>query len=448
MYDVKIEAGVVGSLLNNPKFYYHFEALKPEHFYDKINAAIYHIICLIIDEGSMDVSDYSIYLRASSDERYEKLFIKENVDIQDFLTKLKYVGTNDADEYRTRCKKIIDYAFKRDSIKKLNSTASYIEQHTLSANEANLYIQDELMKFADKYIVGANVQLIGDVLDDILQEISDRQQLQGGFAGLPSKFPAVNEYFTYEKGELVVIGATQKTGKSFWGLNEVWHKLSKGVPCAYFDTEMSTREFVIRSLSLLSGISVKNIKTGMLSQAEKDKLVDIYAYIKKQPFAHIYNPEWTFDEIYLTAKELQKTIGIEFLVFDYIKATNTTGLQVQEHNYLGDMTNFLKNNVAGKLDMPVLAFAQMSPTEQRLSDSAKIARYASVIGYFMKKTPEEIQNDGFDGGNRKFVVAFNRLGQQEEGDNYLNLLFDGNHAVINQAIKQPTDESINLFNKK
>lgn len=448
MYDVKLEAGVVGTLLLNPSFYYHFEALKPNHFHDKINASIYYVISKILNDGALDVSDYAIYLRLSEDDSIIRLFEKEGVDLQDFISKLKCVGTNDAEEYRIRCKKIIDYAFRRDSVIKLEGLAKYVGSNDLTANEANMHINDEMTKFAEKYVVGANILRLGDVLDDILLEIEERQINQGGYAGLPSKFPIINEYFTYEKGELILVGARAKTGKSFFGLNETFHKLKNGVPVGYLDTEMSTREFVIRAVSLLSGISVKNIKTGMTTTQQKEELKDIYAWIKKQPLVHIYNPDWKPDEIYLTAKELQKSIGMEFMVYDYIKASGNSIANTAEHNVLGNLTNFMKNNVAGKLDIPILTFAQMSPHETRLADSDKINRYASVIAYFMKKEPEEIQRDGIDGGNRKLIIDYNRLGEQFEDERYISLLFDGNHAVINQAKRQPTNGADELFNKK
>lgn len=448
MYDVKLEAGVVGTLLLNPSFYYHFEALKPSHFHDKINASIYYVISKILNDGALDVSDYAIYLRLSEDDSIIRLFEKEGVDLQDFISKLKCVGTNDAEEYRIRCKKIIDYAFRRDSVIKLEGLAKYVGSNDLTANEANMHINDEMTKFAEKYVVGANILRLGDVLDDILLEIEERQISQGGYAGLPSKFPAINEYFTYEKGELIIVGARMKMGKSFFALNEMWHKVKSGVNVGYLDTEMSTREFTIRSLSLLSGLPVKNIKTGMTTNQQKEELKVIYEWIKKQNVAHIYNPEWTPDQIYLTTKELQKSMGIDFLIYDYIKATTTSNLNIQEHNYLGDMANFLKNNVAGKLDIPVLSFAQMSPHDTRLADSDKLARYASVVAYFMKKEPEEIQKDGIEGGNRKFIIQNNRLGEQFEDDKYINMMFDGNHAKLEQAKRQPKNDMEELFIKK
>lgn len=447
MYDVKAEAGVVGTLLIHPKYYYHFEQLKPQHFYDKLNAIVYDVIREILEDDSEDVSDFSIYLRISNVKAFEKEFVKYNVDIQDYLNKLRLVGTDDVDEYRARCKRVIDYAFKRDSIDKLKEIIGQIEKSNNTANQLNMYIHDTIGKFSEQYIVGTDVKPFGEIIDELWEEILERQNPKSGIAGIPSKFPTINKYFSYEKGELVLIAARPKAGKSFLGLNEALHKLKNGVPCAILDTEMKSREFLVRALSHLTGIPNRNIKVGMVTSEQNQKIIEAKEWLKRQPFAHIYDPEWNFDSIYLTAKELQKDIGMEFMVFDYIKAANTIDLKVQEHNFLGDMTNFLKNNVAGKLDIAVLSFAQMSPKEQRVADSDKINRYASVIAYFMEKDIDEIQADGKDGGNRKLIIDYNRLGEQfEQTGHYINLLFDGNRSMISEAKMQPKNLAEELFN--
>jgi len=222
-----------------------------------------------------------------------------------------------------------------------------------------------------------------------------------------------------------------KAGKSMFFLNEVYHKLQNGIPCAIFDTEMNTRQWIERFLSLYSGISVHNIKNGIYTTSEKDKIFEGKEWLSKQPFAHLYEPEWTYEKIFTTAKILQRKIGLEFLVFDYIKATSTSSLQVKEHNFLGDMANYLKNNVAGKLNIAVLAGGQMSPKEQRLADSDKLNRYASVIAYWIKKSLGE--NCDGSKGTHKFFIEYNRLGRQFEEDEFIDMHFDGDHATIKQA---------------
>ena len=56
-----------------------------------------------------------------------------------------------------------------------------------------------------------------DVIDECWAEIEGRQG--SGYAGIPFKFPALNDYATIERGELFIFGAEQKQGKSMMLLN-------------------------------------------------------------------------------------------------------------------------------------------------------------------------------------------------------------------------------------
>lgn len=210
MYDIRVESGIVGTLLNNPKFFYHFEALKGDHFYESTNGVIYQVIKEILEDSSEDVSDFSVYLRISGNKAYEEQFIKGNIDIQDYLEKLKLVGTDDGKEYISRCKRVIDFAFKRDSITELKEMSNHIATKGGTANEMNMYMHDSLGKFSEEYIVGAKVQPFGEIIDDLYEEVLERQNPDTGMAGIPSKIPEFNKYFTYERGELILVAARPK----------------------------------------------------------------------------------------------------------------------------------------------------------------------------------------------------------------------------------------------
>lgn len=217
-------------------------------------------------------------------------------------------------------------------------------------------------------------------------------------------------------------------------LNEAIHKAENGVPVAIFDTEMTDKNWLIRFLAYKSGVDIKKIKSGVgLTNEENEKIIAAKEWLKNKPIVHKYDPDWSKDKVYMTAKQLKVSMGLEFLIYDYIKVSNTGGVDNKEHNILGDWTNFLKNNIAGDLDLSILAGAQMSPKEQRLADSDKINRYASTIAYWIHKTKEEKLNDGVKEGNCKLFVDYNRNGNQMEEGEYLNFVFAGNKARIEEA---------------
>lgn len=92
----------------------------------------------------------------------------------------------------------------------------------------------------------------------------------------------------------------------------------------------------------------------------------------------------------------------------------------------------IKNQVCGDLGICGIGAAQAT-VSGRLADSAKIARNASTIAMITDKTPEEIEEDGVECGNKKLRVVVNRNGAQMSQDEYIDLRFDGNHILYEQA---------------
>lgn len=92
----------------------------------------------------------------------------------------------------------------------------------------------------------------------------------------------------------------------------------------------------------------------------------------------------------------------------------------------------IKNKVCGDMNIAGIGAAQATATG-RLADSSKIARNASTIAMITDKTPEEIEADGIECGNKKLRVVVNRNGAQMLPSEYIDLQFTGNHILYEQA---------------
>lgn len=440
------ETGVIGTLLCHPKFVYKTEYLKPNQFYNRELACIYHIINTLMDKGIEEIDNFLILTEIEGNKGFKSIINETDGvanDICGWLESLKLVSRDDIESYEHLANNVISTAFKRDTYIKLREMAASVLSSKEDINSINYKIQTEVVKFADNYVVNTDIQKIGDKAKDLWNIIVSRRN-DSGYSGLPSKYKDLNEYFTYENGELVVIGGRAKSGKSMFFLNEAIHKVENGVPTAIFDTEMNDERWLVRFLALKSGVEIKRIKNGNYNAQEQRAIENALTWLEKKPLFHIYDPEWTKDKIYMTAKFLKQSVNLGFLIYDYIKVNDTGSIENKEHNVLGDMTNFLKNKIGGALDIPILAGGQMSPKEQRLADSDKINRYASTIAYWIRKTKEEMVNDGVDAGNCKMFIDYNRNGTQMEEDEYLNFVFNGDKATILQAKKFYNIEGGNL----
>lgn len=443
-HDTQAEVGIIGTLINTPIYCVQLSWFKPDYFYHTENKCLYWAIAELAKQDINNIDDFNIIKKINENKGVKGVFEELKIpSIQELLDNYKIVARQSFEEYRMLASRVTNLAYKRRAYKVSNEFSKVcLVDDNLNLNDLNLKFHEGMNKLAEKFIINHDITLIGEVIDDVWAEIE--QQRQGGLIGIPSKYDFINEYFTYQNSELVIVGGRAKAGKSSFFLNEAHHKLKLGLSVAILDTEMTTRRLLPRMLALESGLTVKEIERGTYvgKQEKEDKLFRAMEWWKKQRFVHIYDPAWNFEKIYATAKmlKIKQDFDLNFLIFDYIKDTGTKDSEGEKLNYfLGNFTNFLKNNIAGELDIPVLAGAQMSPYDTRLADSDSINRYASVVAYWMLKTKEELKKEEqYKSGDYKFTIDYTRLGDRMEKDGHgINFDFIGDKCLIEQAEFQP-----------
>jgi hypothetical protein len=203
---------------------------------------------------------------------------------------------------------------------------------------------------------------------------------------------------------------------------------------------MPTRLYVERLLSHLTGIELKRIKNGKYSDEEGEVIAQWRGWIKKQPFVHIYNPNLTMEKLYSICKVLQNKMDLGFVVYDYLKSNETSSSD--NYNLLGAKCDFLKNNIAGELDIPVLAACQLNRNGE-VADSMKINRYLSVGIKWEYKTQEMIARDGLQCGNAYAKIYVKRLGrqmQEDDASDYIDFVFSGETMTIVEAEQHNIEE--------
>lgn len=431
--DIQSESGVIGTLIYHPEYILHTDYLKPGYFYGVENGCIYWAIQELYKEGITNIDAYNISNKLQSHHGVQKTIEKYNLPaVQEFMDLYKETARHTIEEYKMLAQNIVTLAFKRDLVKSLNKLSSECFNVDYGLDKLSNIVYDELDGLTQKYITTTEIHTLGEEIDSIWDEIVSRRT-ENGMYGIPSKFNTFNEYFTYENGELVVIQAKYKQGKSVFLMNEVVHKLKNGVPTLVVDSEMPTRLYTERLIAHLSGVDLKRIKNGKYSDEEAANIKKWIEWLKKQPFIHIYEPNMSDEKLYSLCKMLKHKIGLTFVVYDYLKSNETsTG---DNYNVLGAKCDFLKNNIAGELDLAVLAACQLNRNGE-VADSIKINRYLSVGIKWEYKTQEMIAKDGLKCGNAFAKIYVNRLGRQMQEDDeeeYIDFIFDGDKMTIIEA---------------
>jgi len=427
MIDKHAEATVIATLISHPEFILHTEYLKPKYFYDISNGCIYWAIQELYKSGVTNIDAVNIENMLNSNKAVKRKMDEQNINnLDEYVSMCGYAARHTLEEYKIVVNQVVTMSFKRDLAKVSSQIYHECENDTLKLGDLNHSVNEKIQKLSEQYIVTEDIQVFGEKVGGLWDEVVSRRG-ENGLYGLPSKFTDVNEYFTYEPGELVLLCAKMKQGKSAWMMNEALHKVRMGVPTLYIDSEMSDRLFYERMLANLTQIEVKHIKRGDYSEEEKAKIDKANEYLRNAPFVHIYMPDPTDEKIYSIHKMLKYKMNLGFSVYDYIKGSAEDSSVL--YQLLGARMDFLKNKIAGELQIPVLAGAQLNRGGE-IADSIKLLQYCSVATFWRHKTKNEIQSDGLQCGNYCMNIALNRLGEQMTEDDYLDFMFYGNTMTI------------------
>lgn len=424
---IESEAGIIATLIHHPDFAYHSEFLMPEHFTDKQNQIIYSALKGMAEDGISTIDTYGIqeYLKQHDSERAD-LISKESID--ELINYSSILSRNSARDYKVLVSNVWDVAFRREMLVRLNECKNILLEPDQEDVRKRIYeIVDSVMT---SYSYGDDMEMYTEKVDALWEEIVSRQK--SGYSGIPFKFPALNDYVTMERGELIIFAAQQKVGKSIMLLNCAVDLMKNGYSVMYIDSELSDRLFTARLISHVTGIEYKRVTAGAYSEEENDLITRALQWLKSMPFQHIYMPFFDSESIYTTVKQYNHKVPIDVLIVDYFKSNGNEIGAFETYAAMGRCVDMVKNELAGDMNIAAIGAAQATQYN-RLADSSKIARNASTVIMLLDKTKDEIQVDGVECGNKKMVVTMNRNGMQHAEGEYIDLIFDGNHISYKQA---------------
>lgn len=437
--DTMAEAGVIATLIYNPTYILHSEQLKHSHFYTKESACLYWAIHNLVKQGVENIDTFNLLTAINSNEGIKNTFDNYNINLDEYISLSMDVKRDTIEEYKILVNRILALAFKRElhkQLKKFDAICLDVDQDDISKLSGDIY--SSLNRLNEQYVLNDDILSLSEQIDNIWEEIL--QDSVNEKSTIQPKIPLLRDYYSYSKSEVIMLVARYKQGKSAWLMNECLYQAQQGHSVAYLDTEMSTKEFTIRALANLAQVEVRKIKQRSYSPSEEERLRDALLWLKQHKIVHKYRPEWKEEDIYTVSKMLQYKGELDFLIFDYIKANDGDANTL--YNLLGKKADYLKNVIAGQLQIPILTATQLNRSGE-ISDSDKLARYVSTVVYWRSKNQSELAGlDWKKVGNYTLQVRTNRLGAQMLDDEYINCVFNGNLMTVLEA----EDQNKNVVN--
>lgn len=270
--------------------------------------------------------------------------------------------------------------------------------------------------------------------------------------GVSTGFPVYDEAIGggLRKASVNVICARAKIGKSTLCLNMGKHIASLGIPVIYLDTELIKEDSWNRLVACISEVNLEDVETGKYVKftATKDKVRSAISEVEKLPIEYVsiagqpletqlaFIKRWIITKVGLNKNGTAKDCVI---IYDYLKIMDQEAIkQVAEYQAIGFLMSSLIN-FAKKYMIPVLAMIQTNREGINKEDASvislsdRILWFCSSMALFKRKTSEEMDQDGWEHGNRKLKILEARHGPGMHEMDYINCNFNGSIAKIKEG---------------
>lgn len=431
LVDISAEGGVISSIIHHPEYLLSDNNLQPRFFWDKQNQILFWAVNELVNKGVTIIDTLNLSNVICSNnwckQAAEELGL---TDIQKYIDTSRIAARGTYEEYRLLADTVISLAFRRELCSFSGQMGNECFNQDITLDMLNDYVNDGISKIAEKFIFGGDTVQFSEKIDSIWEEICEDRNDDGSF-GIPNLIHSLDEFYTFGKGELVLVAGATGKGKSSLMLAQSMFALRRGIPCVILDSELTDKVFMPRMLANLSGVPVKIIKSGNYTKAQEDKIKKSMEYIKKCPgFVHEYLPVFSKLQVDQICRKWYNKDKLGFLVYDYIKPTGKLAAEISQS--MGLLADYLKS-VAGNLNIPVMDGLQLNRITGDLADSLKTERYADVLLFWKEKNIEQLHKDTTECGNFMMQVIKNRNGAVHDENDYVDINFKGDLMRISEA---------------
>lgn len=432
LVDNQAEGTVIASLIYHPEYLLSDNNLRPRFFFNEENQMLFWAINELVGKGVVKIDALNLRNVICSNSGCQKIaerYTKLN-NLQDYIEMAKIAARGTYEEYRLLANTVISLAFRRELCGLSLGLGKECFNMELSLDDLNDYVNNGIDTIAQKFVFGSDTVQFAEKIDSIWEDIcNDRND--DGSVGIPNLIPSLDDFYTFGKGELVLVAGATGKGKSSLMLAQSMYVLKRNIPCVIIDSELTDKVYTPRLLANLSGVPVRTIKNGRYTNAEEERIKKSIEYIKRCPgFAHEYLPVFSKLQVDQICRKWYNKNKLGFLVYDYIKPSGKMAAEISQG--MGLLADYLKS-IAGNLNIPVMAGLQLNRMTGDLADSFKTERYADVLLFWKEKNVEQLQNDGIECGNFMMQVVKNRNGAIHSEDEYVDIQFTGDLMRIEEA---------------
>ena len=392
-HDGAVEQSLLGAvLINKDAMIDVAEFLRPHHFYEECNSAIFEamlglyeshepidivtVTAALKKNGTLKLAQGASYVgnllnavpTSAHAEQYGRI-------IQEHYTKRKLIEA---------AAKITEFAFRQEG-----GARQIVDQA-----EQEIFAIAQSATRRDFIPIKDALAASFDRLDELHKRAGGLRGVGTGFVDLDNKLAGMQE------SNLLILAARPGTGKTAMVLNIAQHiTVREKTPVGFFSLEMSKEELVDRLLVSQADIDAWRLKTGKLSDDDFTRLSEAMGELAEAPLYIDDTPGLNILEMRTKARRLQIEHGVKLLIVDYLQLADSGRRFDNRVQEVSIISQSLKN-LARELTIPVLACSQLSraveargskiPELSDLRESGSIEQDADVVMFLYREEQDQL----------------------------------------------------------
>jgi len=214
----------------------------------------------------------------------------------------------------------------------------------------------------------------------------NRKRAAGEIVSVPTGLPFLDKNMEIEHGNLVVIAARPKSGKTSLAINMACSQAVNDIARpAVFSLEMSKREITRKMLACVSGVDLGSIKHAHYSEMQQDKISDAEFKLATSSLQLVDDTGLTLNDLYGIIGGFKVDFGTNVIYIDQLSHLSLGMGSIREQFVRG--TKGLKQ-MARELNVVIVLLCQVRradddghkpPRMRHLKESGSIEEDADII---------------------------------------------------------------------
>jgi replicative DNA helicase len=261
-----------------------------------------------------------------------------------------------------------------------------------------------------------------DIIPHTIEILENLYRSKEAYTGVPSGFEVLdNITYGFQPSELIIIGARPSVGKTALALTMAANMaVHRKIAAAFFTLEMSDMALMQRLISSEANIESGKIRSGLLTPADFQRLLDAAGRIYEAPLWIADMPNMKLLALRAEARRLRLQQKIEIIFIDYLTLISSDNYQLPRHEQIAEISRSLKS-LARELEIPIVALSQLrrdaegkKPNLSDIRESGSIEQDADLVMFLHRdrETDKKADERGESSGGIKteLIIAKQRNG--------------------------------------